>query len=348
MSHCTNYIKGTLPCLFLIVCSVCFAEEPPSTNQAFVPTEIFWCDANNPKPIESEDKRSLFRRWSDKLVSMHDKTSYQYMSMVHSLDDYFSGKKIEETSNGSYVKLDLKDTFYEAGQRDEGISINAKIELPNTEKRFKLIFNTDPDENKTLAEKIEDYANGQHVQKNSTIAGVEYTPDTTESKWEQSFATGIKLRVHPIPFARYQLSNKWQLNDVWSSDFKQSLWNYSDEGIGATTTFDFGRPITEKDYFNAGTTAEFRDRDNKYYYAETLSDTHRLSESSAIRYWTGVLGESHPTSEVTNYLIGVDYRRSVYKDWILLSIKPLLDFPRERNWDATPSLTFDLQIYFTE
>jgi len=270
------------------------------------------------------------------------------MAMVHSLDAYFSGNKIEDTSNGSYVKIDMQNTFYKNGQSDNGVSINAKIDLPDTEKRFKLIFNTDPDEDKTLADKIKNNANGQRVEKDSSIAGIEYTPEKEKSAWEHSFATGVKLRFHPIPFIRYKLDNKWQLNETWSSGFSQSFWNYSDDGIGATTKIDFGRPVTKNDYFNAETTAEFRDRDNEYYYAETFSNTHRLTETSAIRYWIGALGESQPTSEVTDYLIGVDYNKSVYKDWILLSIKPLLEFPREEDWDATPSITFELQIYFTE
>jgi len=327
----------------IIVAYGSLADEIPATTEpsSSLPTEP---DKNNTAPPHD----TLFDRWFDRFEDMRDNTSHHYMTMVHSIDQYFSGEKIETSSNGSYVKINLEETYYKSGDQTDAISINAKIELPNTEKHLKLVFTSDPEENKTLQEKIVGNANGQRVEKDSSIAGIEYTPDKTESRWDHSFTAGIRLRVKPIPFIQYKFGKKWQLTDVWHSEFKQSFWNFQDKGIGATTKINFGRPITSKDTFNADTVADFRDKDNKYYYAETFSNSHRLTDTSAIVYWTGVLGESQPTSEVTDYLIGVDYRRSLYKDWLLLSIRPLLEYPREENWRPKPSLTLNLQIYFTE
>jgi len=344
---CNNhYFRVAVFFIFTTIGHLSLSEELSNTNQPSI-TTIPDSSGQQSDP-QTEQQSTLFDRWFDKFVDIHDKTSTHYMSMVHSLDRYFSGQEIESVSNDSYLKIDLKRTYYEAGQQDNSVSINAKIELPNTENRFKFIFSSEPEEEKTLKEKVTDTANNQGTGRENAIAGVEYALPETESKWKQSFSAGVKLRVHSVPFIRYQFGNKWQLDEAWESEFKQSFWNYSDTGIGATSKLNFGRMLTGKDYFNAETIADWHDRDNKYYYAETFSDTHRLSKNSAIRYWTSVLGESQPTSEVTNYLIGIDYRRSLYRDWLLFSVKPLLDYPRDKNWEVTPSLTFDLQIYFNE
>jgi len=325
-----NSISSVLLLLFLALSNNCFADaDPPETDVI---------------PKDS----SLFERWFDSFVDIHDRTSHHYMSMVHSIDAYFSGEKIEEASNGSYVKLELNNTFYKNGVQDDGISIDAKVELPNTEKNLKLFFSSDPEEEKSLEQKIKNNATGQRIQKESSVAGIEYNPEKTESNWNHSFSTGVKIRVSPVPFMRYKFGNEWQLNPNWTSQFKQSFWNYQDEGLGATTKLNFSMPLSEVRTFKAETEAEYRDKDNKYYYAQTFSDIHRISDISAIRYWIAVLGESQPTSEVSSYLVGTQYRRSLYRDWILFSVSPILAFPREEHWEATPSLTLDLQVYFTE
>ena len=315
---------------FILMMTACLshAEDIPDTSTSTTPT--------------------VYKRWFDSFVDMRDKTSTHYMSMVHSLDQYFSGEAIEDSDNDSYVKLNIEQTFYKGGENSDGIGISARVELPNTEKHLHLIFSSDPEENKTLDQKITGNARGQRIEKENSIAGLEYVPEKTQNDWQSRYSAGVKLRVSPVPFARYVLSHKWQLNDVWQSEFKQSFWDYSDDGIGATSKLNFGRPLTDKDYFNAETVADYRDKDNKYYYAETFSNTHRLTETSAARYWFALLGESQPTSEVTNYVIGLQYRKTLYKDWLLLSINPQLEFPRAENWEATPSLTFNLQVYFNE
>jgi hypothetical protein len=302
--------------------------------------------AGNPDNTD-ETKSTLFDRWFDKFENMRDETSQHYMAMARSIDRYFSGEKIEDSSNNSYVKMELQDTFYKDGNQDNGISLNAKLDLPDTQKRLKLIFNSNPEEEKTLEQRIVDNATGQRIQNENSIAGVEYASDKLPEQWEHKFISGVKLRIDPIPFMRYQIGKNWQLDDGWESGFKQSFWDYRDDGLGATTKIDFGKHLTAKNYLKIETLAEYRDHDTQYDYAQTITNTHSLTTSSAISYWVGALGQSQPTSEVTAYLMGIKYRRSLYRDWLLLSISPLLTFPRDDDWKASPSITFDLQIFFT-
>jgi hypothetical protein len=334
--------------LFLVVlaCSgfqaTTYADDAASPEQTQA-TPI----AGNPDNMD-EKKGTLFDRWFDKFENMRDQTSHHYMSMARSIDSYFSGEKIEDSTNGSYVKMELQDTFYKNGARDNGVSLNAKLDLPDTQKHLKFIFDSNPDEDKTLEQRVVDNATGQRIQKDSSIAGVEYASEKPPEHWQHNFTGGVKMRINPIPFMRYQFWKNWQLDEGWESGFKQSFWDYRDDGLGATTKIDFGKHLTAKDYFRIETQAEYRDQDTQYYYAQTFTNTHLLTASSAISYWVGALGQSQPTSEVTSYLLGVQYRRSLYRDWLLLSINPLLTFPREDHWEASPSITFDLQIYFTD
>jgi len=303
-----------------------------------------------PTPASSDAPQpSWYDRWFNSFENMRDRTSHDYVTMVRSIDHYFSGEKIEETSNGSYVKLELLDTLATEGDQRSDIRISAKVDLPGTEKRFKFIFNTDPDENRTLDQKVIDNATGQRLQGSNSIAGLEYTnTDKSGFEWQHGLSGGVKLRFNPIPFVRYQLGKKWQLDDNWTSEFHQSFWDYRDIGSGATTRVDFIRPLGSHDQFKIESQAEYRDQYGRYDYAQTFSDIHTLDRTSSLTYWTGALASTQPTSEVTTYLLGVKYRRTLYRDWFLLTLSPLLSFPREDHWEATPSFTLDFQIYFTE
>jgi len=306
-------------------------------------------------PVQAEDitdNDSEENWWEDVLEELEenrDATTQKYLSMSRSIDQYFYGKPIEKTTNKSYIKLELENTAYKGGQVEQDVKLRAKLDLPNTKRRAKLVFTSAADLEESLEERVTNDASGQQrIKKDDSFAGIEFTPAKKPTDWKTDFTAGIKLRTPLLPFAKYNLENNWKLPDQWTSNFEQVFWYLDDDGFGETSRLQFSRPITKSYQMAISSELEFRDLEDTFYYDLILSTTHRLNPTSAMEYYTGAIGGSQPTNQITSYLIGATYRRVLHEDWLFLNLEPGLSFPRTEGWHPEPSFTLRLQIYFSD
>jgi hypothetical protein len=296
--------------------------------------------------VNPED--SFLQRWFHSFENIRDAGSREYVSLASHMDSYFSGEPYVNMQNKSNVLLELKNTQYAAGQHASDVNIRARLRLPNTQKKVNVIFTTDAKEEKTLQDRVQGEASGERLQNDHPLAGLEYVPDITKRKWEQSFAGGIRLNMHSVFFTRYKFNKEWQLVDEWKSYFDQSFWYFSDKGYGATNEIDFKRPLSKIDMLDIGTDIEYRDASGAYTYDLIASNTHQITNASNMEYSVGAFGTTQPTNWITSYYIGISYRKVLYKDWLIFEAVPQVSFPRDADWKATPSFTIGLKIYFSE
>ena len=57
-------------------------------------------------------------------------------------------------------------------------------------------------------------------------------------------------------------------------------------------------------------------------------------------------GESQPVIRSTNLVLDLRYRRRIYRSWLFYEIHPRLDYPREEDFNVTPSVQFTLSVVF--
>lgn len=307
-----------------------------------------WADDTLETVSEEDATSGWWNRSLKSLEKFRDNTTEDYSALSASIDEFFYGEELENIDSDSHLKLELQNTFYKSGEIKQDVKLRAKLDLPNTEKKFKLIFSSDAEKEESLEERVSNDASGERIKANDSFAGVEYKPDSEESKWDKSLTGGIKLRSPLLPFVKYDLDNKWRLSELWTSEFEQTFWYLDDEGFGETSELKFTRPITESYRLKISSEVEFRDRDNTFYYDIILSTIHRLNPVSSIEYYVGSLGESQPTNQITRHVLGANYRKLLHEDWLFLNIEPGLSFPREENWKPQPSFSLELQIYFTD
>jgi len=328
-----------LCCIQFLLASSLLAEEPATNPPPLLAAPV----ENNP-----EREKTWWQKILGELEEDRDTTTQKYLSMSRSIDQYFYGKELDKTTNKSHLKLELKNTLYSGGEMERDVKLRGKIDLPNTKKRLKLVFTSSTDLERSLEDRVTDNASGERIKKDSSFAGLEFSPEKDKDEWRKAFTAGIKLRTPLLPFAKYDLEKDWVLSDKWTANFEQVFWYLDDDGFGETSQLRFMRPITESYRMEISSELEFRDKENTFYYDLILSTTHRLNPSSSIEYYTGGIGESQPTNQVTSYILGASYRKLLHEDWLFLNLEPRLSFPRDENWDPQPSFTLRLQVYFSE
>jgi hypothetical protein len=81
----------------------------------------------------------------------------------------------------------------------------------------------------------------------------------------------------------------------------------------------------------------------------------RLSKKGSVSYETGIVGITEPESLVTNYRLGMRYRRNIHRDWLFFEFIPEVTWPLELSENRETIITdrhsvisviFRLEIHF--
>ena len=108
------------------------------------------------------------------------------------------------------------------------------------------------------------------------------------------------------------------------------------------------KPFADVYIFRVWSEAEFKDEFNIYEFAHVYTISRIYSDRAALHYRVGAVGASQPVPRVNGVFYGLGWDYQLYKDWVYLGISPEVFYPRELNWSAEPSVTFRLEVFFTE
>jgi hypothetical protein len=73
---------------------------------------------------------------------------------------------------------------------------------------------------------------------------------------------------------------------------------------------------------------------------------HELSSRAAMVYQVAVFGDTDSISKVNNTALTVSYRRKIYRHFVFAEIIPEMAWPREQDYEATPAISFRLEMIF--
>lgn len=296
---------------------------------------------------EAEQQPGFVQRSIAGALAGRDMVGRSWVGFSREVDNFFAGDVRVIDDNKSYLRLSMEATFLEAGEHESDVRVKARVDLPNTKQRFRLIFESDDRTDDTLEERVRPVATGERVNNDQSLAGLELLTQLTAG-WEASTSAGVRLSSGFNPYGRAKLERDFNWGQYWVGNFEQKVQYFDDSGWRESTELEFVRPIDDATYFNTYTEAEYRDEDNRFEFVQILALNHQLDERSSVSYRTGVFGASQPNPRTTGYFVGLSYRKSVHEDWVFLSITPELFYPRSEGWSVEPSINFELEMYFAD
>jgi len=295
-------------------------------------------------------------RTAEWLVEKRDKWSKDINVMAVNIDRFFAGDAAQE-ANESFVRLRGGAIFSPGGSIGSDSAIKLKLDLPGSKKRWKLIFESDPDEFSDLETQTRSRptTNRKFTDTGSSTGAVRFVVDE-KSKWKQDFDLGIYSSIPLDPFARYQLRRTAKLGVDWSMYFKESIYYFNQDGFGQKTSLSFEKPINDHYLWRNRVDAKFSDDDNVLQTAFVTSTVHVLDDRRAMEYAVGVLVSNRPVSQTTVYFINATYRKRLFRDWLFFDIRPEIAFGRgyeevapgvsiKHGFTFQPSLTLGFDAY---
>ncbi len=262
------------------------------------------------------------------------------------LDGFFAGRNAIEKSNDSFIKLGLLARQEKGGRGYLEPILKFRLDLPTLEERLKLVFESESDDTKTLAEKRREQTNAPSQELKETATGALRYQTPAKKRWRASTSVGIDLEIPPDFFWRARGRYRWDINKFWNFETQQNLYYFHKDGWGETTRFTFERSDADI-VFRSTTEARYVHNERKMEYAQTWSFIKELSPIRAINYQFGLLAENKPDRAVTDYFINTVYRRKLSQEWLFYEIIPSLNFPRNESYTLSPAISAKIEMVFS-
>lgn len=280
------------------------------------------------------------------LDDTHRIISDAFLTIPNGVDSFFATTRIEEESNASLMRLSLEPTLEKGNEWSFIARVKIKLVLPHTEKRLRLVIESTPEE--ALQQPSEGL-----VGESSPLDAVKSAEQTAAiqailretRRWHVNLSSGIKLHTPIDPFVRLRGWGTFPL-EQWQIRLTQSVFWFDSIGLGETTRLDFERPLDIDTLFRASSQATWHRDDDLFHLSQDFNLYYRHSKDRAIAYRLAVFGLNEPTTHVTDYYVNVRYRVRTTRDWLFFEIGPQLHYPKDADFDLSPSLNFKLEAIF--
>ena len=265
-------------------------------------------------------------------------------SLVTSIDDFFVTDKDKYELSGSYLRLTYDTVFLDAGLIENVNNVNFKLVLPNTEKKLKLSFESDFDEQENNLNQPVEAKSVNEIEDKEFLAMLQNDFGGKEH-WRFRSALGSKIGATSDVFLKLNLD--WNNNiGEWDFHWNENPTWYNSSGWGLDSLFEINKKLTSNTAFRSATFSRWTETLDYFESSQILSISHRFNSKSAIIYQAGVYGISDPNIVTTSFLLAARYRKNFHKDYLFFELVPQINYQKDNNFIPVHSMTFKIEILF--
>ncbi|TVP57493.1 MAG: hypothetical protein EA349_06455 [Halomonadaceae bacterium] len=325
---------------------------PPDQQKEFtdqlspgnLPLEFFLWQEGEPRYMPSSER--IWHEAGHWAIRQQEIHSERVAAMSRGIDRTLSGETYTVRDNDSYLRLGLSNRYGKSGEMGLEPEVRFRLELPTLEEKFKLVIESDPDDLSSLSEQQREESLREDERASSfTTGALRYLYPVTD-RWELSSDVGARLRFPPELFWRSRARSDWTISPQWNMRLDQRFFYFNTTGWGSRSWVGFGRRIQGWNFLSSSE-ARWVHEDRTFEVAQVLALDRTLRNRHYWRYRLGVLGESEPNWQTSDYFADVLYRNRLYDDWLFAEVIPSVNFPRENSFKANPTITLRIEMFFS-
>lgn len=276
--------------------------------------------------------------------NVHASISEHLISVSNYIDNFFSNERMEEEGSKSKIIL----SYFVAHDGFLGTSsdyiIKARLHLPKTEGRLRLIING-RDENETDA--VVGIRNSPNQNKTESRlaelkAAIQYVL-LSSKLWQVNANTGLRFSVPLNPFARFRIRRLFFIKE-FKLRFAESLFWYKLTGIGKSTSFDVEKGLGELFFFRSSSRVTAIKDTNELSFSQSFSIFQDISRKKILIYSIGSNADLNLPATMSTYYINTRYRHNFYKRWAFYEVVPSLFFERFNEFKTSPGILLRLDV----
>lgn len=286
--------------------------------------------------------------------------SEKFLNLARTIDGFFGTERNFQETNESVFQFDAAQVMGRNGSPTIALTYKAKLHLPNAQRRFHLMLESNPDQNLPGATTLSPLQQQQQLSRFKEVS----TPDSygtslrfessEDSPWRFSADGGLKadgadilagISIHPFERAGASFTMPLALVEL---KFTQSVFNFNTTGPGENTLFEVSHNFSEKTLIRSTSGATYLYDMQRFDLHQDVSLFHTVDQQSSLLYQLNANGISRPSAEVSEYVALVLYRRRIHRDWVFLEINPQLHYPKVTNFLLDAQFIARLEFMFMQ
>lgn len=257
------------------------------------------------------------------------------------VDSFLGDERADAESRGSRLRLNTGVILGEGASLSYQFNVNLKLSLPRTSDRLKILIEGNSEEDLEGGQVPDGEGLG------GTITDTDYSAAVRYVLWATRILRinadlGIRFSIPIDPFARLRIRRTFTLGD-WEMRASETARWFVDAGFESVARIDFDTRVDDEDLFRATSRARWDDESENWEFSQFFSLFDILGPKSALTVSAGVVANTDAGdgyTDITEYVLGSSYRRDLHKGWFFLEVRPEIRFPRDRDYDYTPSVLF--------
>jgi hypothetical protein len=276
----------------------------------------------------------------ERVDTAHEKVSGAVEFMARGVDRFFADERDFEEANETYVQVRM-DIINEDGSTSFDSSLRAKVQLPGSERRLRLVLESDPLELDPDAP--QDNPGDAVDEPSDYIIGVE--GERLVGDWQILPSVGVKVDWPPDPYARLRAIRYFPAGDWVGRVSGTAAW-FSSDGVDLDGRVDFDRKLGENNLFRSATAVGWEAEDSYSDASQVFSLYQKTASRTRLAYDIGLKADKDPDWETTEYFGQLRYRRQFYKTWAFVELIPRISWADDNDFDEELSLLVRLELNF--
>lgn len=284
------------------------------------------------------DERGRFLGWMDQ---QHCVFSGRALVTARWVDDFFGDWHDDEAS--MMARLVAHSTLTESEGLENKVTLRASADLPNADRRFRLIITDETEEDGPGLE-----AQRQLGREDSRVSAALSWISLDTRDLRSNLDVGAR-GINPTDlFLRYRLRKTWSLTEDSILRMSHTLRYGSDSKERYTPVLDVERALDDRAVLRFSNYYDYRyeSRGEGFNFSHSVSVSRALANRRSLGYGLALGGHTRPEwrgESVGPYFI---FRRPFLRPWLYLEMEPHYTWYRERDWEGLASLVLRLEMQF--
>lgn len=328
-------------------------------QRAYANEQLEWADqqyAQNTVSVSEEEvpdsRLGVIGQAVDYVDDAQQAASQRFGNFMAQVDGFFgdAGNNEDAVSNRSWARIRLDANKPGGEDIDVGPSFKLRAVLPQTERRFKLLFSTEDDDNVSAGDNAELLqAPGSGDDQNASLA-IRFIR-TARDTGGLSFDLGVRQRDSEVQyFTRVNATFKGQMTPLWFANISNNYYYFSKSGFENKLAFDFRRPLFSRDdlFFRSNTDLNWRKRRKGSIIAQTLGlykqfgPRRSFALEALAGYHTSLNGGVSDRFRGHEYRIR--WRHNVWRSWFFYEIWPVVSWSANNDYEKAYGALMRLEV----
>ena len=213
------------------------------------------------------------------------------------------------------VQWDERDGF------SEEFSLNAQVQMPIAQQRFRAVFGRDTDEAfiEGGSGEFDSVAFTEEDEERSWLLGLGYEP-MRGTRSRLALGAGVRLRTPPDPFvqASYWYQDRLTENVLFRA--RQTVFWENEDGFGTATRLVLERGLGPTRMLRWGNQLRISEATDGMRWNTNLTLFNALSARRAVALRGAIRGETGRDVNPVEYQLLLIHRQRIFRDWLFLEL----------------------------